>query len=796
MAGSYDAGQRRSDVRYHEANNPYGSGDPYYNGSNSGFGNVAEKKKPGISPWVKFGIPVLVVVIIAAVVGGVVGSRNSKSNSNLATSGSSSGGGKNNSPAAESSAASVKNAIGRFATATDSMSNPVYPSTTNTAAFTSPTFGASGNTALSWPSDPFKPSTPSATTVRTDRPRIIAPAYKWAALPTLIQTDPYLKGWNDTIFSNAQTYYDQPVKAYFVDGGNGVLDIAREIKMRVKAWAYVYRMTNDTKWVDRTWKELQNASGNGTTSFGTQGNNWYTAHFLDVAEFTNAFAIGYDWMYDAWTPTQREAIMWSIITLGLKWGVASYNDPTSHGSFGWWQNDVNGNWNCVCNGGLTVGALAILGDDPTGTAETMLGLTIPNAQKNCAAGPSSDGTWSETPNYWYFGTTGHAEMSSALLTATGSTYDLTVPVYNLTGLYHMHVYGPVAKFDYADTGPNKFSTTANSMMFYGSFFNEARYTLFQRDRADAAEPWSMFWYDPSISGAYWDGMPLDHYFDNNLDQWAAMRSSWTDSNALYVAMKSGNHTGHQTHGDLDAGDFVLDAMGQRWAGELGNGDYLSTGYFSSEAQDSQRWLYYRKRTEGQNTLVVNNDNQNVIAQPTCNYGSTGDKQGSSTVYSVDANSAAFFTTDLTTTYNGQNIKRGVRVLNGRKQVLIQDDLSGVTQSVEWRMHTNATVAIDDAKTTATLTLGGQTMQVKILNAGSGVGFSTKDAVRAASDPALPTGQVDQPNPGVTVLCITLATGGTQSLQVLFNPQWSGMSASDFKTPPSVALDQWSLTSHN
>lgn len=42
-----------------------------------------------------------------------------------------------------------------------------------------------------------------------------------------------------------------------MDGDSGILDNAREIKMRVKAFAYVYRMTNDTKWVDRTWSELQ-----------------------------------------------------------------------------------------------------------------------------------------------------------------------------------------------------------------------------------------------------------------------------------------------------------------------------------------------------------------------------------------------------------------------------------------------------------------------------------------------------------------------------------------------------------
>jgi hypothetical protein len=45
-------------------------------------------------------------------------------------------------------------------------------------------------------------------------------------------------------------------------------------------------------------------------------------------------------------------------------------------------------------------------------------------------------------------------------------------------------------------------------------------------------------------------------------------------------------SGHQTHGDIDAGDFVLDAMGQRWAGELGSGNYLSDGYFFSEVRFS------------------------------------------------------------------------------------------------------------------------------------------------------------------------------------------------------------------
>lgn len=42
-----------------------------------------------------------------------------------------------------------------------------------------------------------------------------------------------------------------------MDGDSGILDNAREVKMRIKAFAYAYRMTNDTKWVDRAWLEVQ-----------------------------------------------------------------------------------------------------------------------------------------------------------------------------------------------------------------------------------------------------------------------------------------------------------------------------------------------------------------------------------------------------------------------------------------------------------------------------------------------------------------------------------------------------------
>ena len=368
---------------------------------------------------------------------------------------------------------------------------------------------------------------------------------------------------------------------------------------------------------------------------------------------TAAFAIAYDWLHDIWSDDQKTTIKSNMIKFGLNRGVIAYTNSDNKFT-GWWTNNTRGNWNCVCNGGLTLGALAIIGEDDTGTAEQLLGLTVDNAVTNCAQAVSADGSWRETANYDFFGTTGHAEMASALLTATGSEFGLlegNKAGYALNGLYRMYVQGPASLFAYGDHGPPKFSATSNAVFLYGDYYKHPEYVLFQRDQHDAPEPWSMFWYNPTVSGAFWDNMPLDHIFDDPDTAWASMRSSWTDENALYLAIKSGSLHLAQNHNDLDDGDFVLDAMGTRFIGELGSGDYLSTDYFVGDNQNDDRWLYYRKRTEGQNCILVNKQNQLVTAAPTAKGETDKTAQGSSTVFEVPSGSTAYWVTDITSAYN-------------------------------------------------------------------------------------------------------------------------------------------------
>lgn len=99
------------------------------------------------------------------------------------------------------------------------------------------------------------------------------------------------------------------------------------------------------------------------------------------------------------TDDQKTTLRAAMIDFGLNFCSGAYTGAYGGAGYSWWTT-TNGNWNCVCNSGCTMGALAILGDDTTGTAESVLNYTITNAKANCANAVHEDGTWSETPNYW------------------------------------------------------------------------------------------------------------------------------------------------------------------------------------------------------------------------------------------------------------------------------------------------------------------------------------------------------------------------------------------------------------
>ncbi|KIO31339.1 hypothetical protein M407DRAFT_220470 [Tulasnella calospora MUT 4182] len=664
----------------------------------------------------------------------------------------------------------------------------------------SPTFA--GSPSASNPNnDPFQPSSPQPTVMRPDRPRLIAPAYRWSQLPTLVGSDSYMQAFDGTIMSNANQFaQSSPVSPSANE--TGAYGVPGQVKMRIKAFAYAYRVTSSETWLSLIWAEIQNILTYAQVPSNPLSSPYpyQLPYVIDWYELTSALAIAYDWLFDSWTAEQRRQIESLILWAGLSSAIHDFGLDNSTPAA--WTT-APGEENCISNAGVLMGLLAMWDALPSNwasnadSAQRVFAQSLNSAQSYCANSVSSDGSWIETPSAGLAGTTAQAELAASFLAATGGTYGLMTanPNFERYGLSLMYATGNQGLFDYGDAEPTMYSASGNSMMFYATQYNHPEYMLFQRDRSDAADPWSMFWYEPTVAGQFWSVLPLDHYFDDPRDSWASMRSSWTDGQGLFVAMKSGKLTGHSAKGDLDLGDFVIDALGERWAVELGSGMLNATGYSDSEAQDSLRWLYYRKRTEGQNTILIAGENQNVGASPTCNFGSTNTVQSAKEGFDVPLDSTAFFTTDISTAYGeGCSVKRGIRLLNGRRQVLLQDDVSCNQGPIEWRMHTKATVQLDGSGFVATLTLNGHTMEIRIINPPNGACFKAEDAVRQPSDPSLPPGTIDQPNQGVTVLYISLPAG-SYNLQVLFNPQWPDLAADHYVTPPFIQIDGWTLTSH-
>ncbi|GAA5916634.1 hypothetical protein JCM6882_001563, partial [Rhodosporidiobolus microsporus] len=142
--------------------------------------------------------------------------------------------------------------------------------------------------------------------------------------------------------------------------------------------------------------------------------------------------------------------------------------------------------------------------------------------------------------------------------------------------------------------------------------------------------------------------------------------------------------------------------------------------------------------------------------------------------------------------------RAMRFLNGRRQILVRDELE-TTATIQWRMHTNATVTLSNNDRTATLELGGKTLIAELTDAADAEAtFATEEPVRPSSEATSSDGYTmsdDQPNPGVTVLAVNVSAG-TRVIEVLFNPQWDDFSDSDYITPANVEIASWSVTSHD
>jgi hypothetical protein len=102
----------------------------------------------------------------------------------------------------------------------------------------------------------------------------------------------------------------------------------------------------------------------------------------------------------------------------------------------------------------------------------------------------------------------------------------------------------------------------------------------------------------------------DAYFKGTVEV-VTMRSAWDDPNALFAGIKAGYN--QVNHGHLDLGNFELDALGVRWARDLGADNYNLPGYWDAR-RGGQRWTYYRLNAMSHSVPLLGGKGQDPLAK--------------------------------------------------------------------------------------------------------------------------------------------------------------------------------------
>ncbi len=415
-------------------------------------------------------------------------------------------------------------------------------------------------------------------------PRLICTDERLERIRTLIKRNPAARGLHDDLVEASATMRSEPTVEYKFTGPR-LLEQSRACLKRVTLFAFLWRLDQKREYFDRAVKEM-----NAAAAFP----DWHPAHFLDTAEMTHAFAIGYDWLYRDLSPGDRDRFAKAILDKGLNPGLKEYAAKAS------WT-EPNTNWNQVCNCGLGLGALAV-GDVFKDQANSILNLSIGSllpAMEQYAP----DGGWIEGPSYWSYAT----EYAVAFLAGLDTTFHRDYELANAAGFNHagdfrLQVVGPTRlAFNFADAEEKV--QPCPGMSWLATRFDQPAYGWQELELASkkgAVSPLDLIWFPAKVKTPDEAHLPLGAQFRGV--NAGFLRTSWSDANSIYIGAKGGDNKAN--HGHLDMGSFVLDAMGVRWACDLGPDDYNLPEYFGK-----QRWSYYRTRTESHNTLLIDQENQ-------------------------------------------------------------------------------------------------------------------------------------------------------------------------------------------
>lgn len=525
-------------------------------------------------------------------------------------------------------------------------------------------------------------------------PRLFGRQETFDRIKKLIKEDKFIKA----VYEKMSEYTDgiikkSPIKRGDPEVGPETLAFARECVDRALLCGMMYRLTSDNKYLDFLYAQIEIAINDFM--------QWDSIQVLQSAELTFGISITYDWLYDGLNNNQREHLR-SVLKKRLQMVDADY--AMTYSSF---VTAIN-NWNGVCNGSYGSAALAILCEEPDFASEK-----LHNAVKSIRNGMSDMipyGGFSEGPGYWAYQVQYITYLLSSLESTFGSDLGLGDMLgFSDTAFYQVYMYGPTYRaFNYADAGE------VTPVTVYNYWFSK-RYGIdglqgIAREVNPAGTDygtWEMkgtdslifLWYTEMEKNIY-DNLPTGRCFKGKVPT-ASLRSEWENPLATFVAFKGGHN--QASHGNIDLGTFVLDALGKRWVSDLGGEDYGMEGYWDF-SEKGGRWEYFSQRAEAHNIFVINptrEPDQDVYEKADIVEFDTAKNYGIidlSDVYKKNAHSA----------------KRGIALCGD--SVIVRDEIKtkNTDDTIIWGINTKAEIELGHDGKYADLILGDDRMRAYII----------------------------------------------------------------------------------
>jgi hypothetical protein len=524
-----------------------------------------------------------------------------------------------------------------------------------------------------------------------------------------------------------------------------LLKTAHQCVDRMYTLGLLWRLDGEDRWAQAAWKTLDQVC---------LFDDWNPGHELDFCEMAHGVAIGLDWLWAWLGDDRRDRLVENLIEKALVPALEKYHSDNGPK----WAGRVLGrfNWNQVCSGGLIVAALAVGQRDPQRAGEVLARsvAAIPLALATYAP----DGMWGEGSDYWHYGTMYTCYALSAMQTALGHDFGLgQMPGLDRTARWPVLTQGPTGRLpnfgdngrlpNYTDNAEFAIRRPMPEMFYLARRFGD---DLVARDEhrilADhPAGPEHLVWYLPDPGS---QDRPRDVRFAGDVEL-ACFRSAWDDPDAMCLTIKGGYNL--VNHGQLDLGVFELDALGVRWAIDLGKEHYGVPGYWDRHTDSGRRWTYFRAGSAGHNVVTLDQDNQRVTARSRfVRYAST------------DASAGVVLELSEALAPRAWRARRGARLLAGRRMALVQDELT-LTRPVrvDWQMLTPAEVEISQDGRSALLKSDGREL---LLEAGGDEQARFEvESVQTQPDP-------ESDNPGISRLRLSLQAGpGPVRLAVRFRP---------------------------